>query len=577
MPVLFPMLDTLTEALDLRLDDFLLTPTTAVALLTSTATEAACPACGTLSQHVHSRYRRTVADLPCHNRALVLRLVVRRFRCVHPDCPQDIFCERLPGLLDSHARSTNRLADAHRDIGFALGGEAGARLADRLDMPTSPDTLLRRVKEAPEEPAPAPRFIGIDDWAIRKGQRYGTILIDLERGRVIDILPGRDGEALKAWLRDHPGVELISRDRWAAYAQAASEAAPQARQVADRWHLLKNLREAVERLLGRMAAEVHEAFQDPARAEEPPHTADVIAAADGLAPATLPSSLPDAGTGAPRPLDPAAAVPSEPSPSPRRRACQGRQRQRAERYRWVHELRGQGQSLQQIARRTGLSVKSVMRYLRRKRCPDWNPGRRASTQLDSYLSFIEDWLRAGGRNAAQLHRELLGRGCRASYESVRRYLTRRLGSTGRPGPRVGPVKPPTPAPPPSARKLSFEFIRRAEDRTAEEQGHVDRLRAGHPSLRSGLDLAAEFAAQVRKAGTMPFADWLTKAVDAGCAEVRSFAEGLRQDEAAVSAALAEPWSNGPVEGHVNRLKVIKRQMYGRAGFRLLRARVRKVG
>jgi transposase len=589
---MFPMLNTPPAGFNLRLDDFLLTPSTAVALITSTATDAACPTCGTPSRRVHSRYRRTVADLPCHNRPLVLRLVVRRFRCVHPDCPRGIFCERLPGLLATHARSTDRLADAHRDIGFALGGEAGARLAGRLDMPTSPDTLLRRVKDAPDEPAPPPRFIGVDDWAIRKGQRYGTILIDLERGRVIDLLPGRDGGALKVWLREHPGVEVVSRDRWAAYAQAVSEAAPQARQVADRWHLLKNLREAVERLLGRMTTEVHEALQDAPPIGEPSHTAEAVtAAAAGAGSVTSLTPVPDAAVisapsatpmteGAIEPSPSTATTgsdPRQPSSSPRRRACQGRQRQRAERYRRVHELRGQGQALRQIARTTGLSVKSVRRYLRRKRCPDWNPGRRAPTQLDGSLPFIEDWLSAGGRNAAQLHRELAGRGCRASYESVRRYLARRLGSTGRPGPRVGPVQPPTPPPPPSARKLSFEFIRRPEDRTAEEQGHVDRLRAGDSGLRAGLDLAAEFAALVRKAGTMPFADWLTKAAGSGCAEVRSFAASLRQDEAAVAAALTEPWSNGPVEGHVNRLKVIKRQMYGRAGLHLLRARVRKAG
>ena len=144
-------------------------------------------------------------------------------------------------------------------------------------MPTSPDSLLRRVKQAPDEPAPAPRYVGVDDWAIRKGQRYGTILIDLERGRVLDLLPGRDGAALQAWLKGHPGVELITRDRWAAYAQAAAAGAPQARQVADRWHLLKNLREAVERLLGRMAAAVQESLRESAPIAELPPTAGVMA------------------------------------------------------------------------------------------------------------------------------------------------------------------------------------------------------------------------------------------------------------------------------------------------------------
>jgi transposase len=175
----------------LRLDDLVLTPNTAVALLSATAASAPCPRCGTPSNRVHSRYRRTTADLPCQGRPVALRLVVRRFRCIQPGCPQAIFCERLPALLDARARATARLTDAHRALGFALGGEAGSRLAERLDMPTSPDTLLRRVKGYPDEPAPPPRYVGIDDWAFRKGQRYGTVVVDLQRGRVITSGPPR--------------------------------------------------------------------------------------------------------------------------------------------------------------------------------------------------------------------------------------------------------------------------------------------------------------------------------------------------------------------------------------------------
>jgi len=546
-----PPLDLFPGA-GLRLDDLVLTPTTAVALLVSVAATARCPRCGTASDRIHSRYRRTVADLPCQSRPLALRLVVRRFRCPKPDCPQAVFCERLPDLLDAHARSTARLADAHRAVGFALGGEAGARLAERLDMPTSPDTLLRRVKAAPDEAAMPPRFIGVDDWAIRKGQRYGTIVIDLERGRVLDLLPGRDGEALKTWLRAHPGVEVVTRDRWAAYAQAAAEAAPQARQVADRFHLLRNLREAVERLLGRMSPAVHEALRDaPPEAAAPAPAVDacpVAARADGAAPTSEP-------------------------PSPHERGRQEKRGRRAERYRRVRELRDGGLSMRRIAAEVGLEVKTIRRYLRLACCPDWNPGRPRATRLDAFAAPIDAWVGGGGRNAAELHRDLAARGCRASYDAVRRYVARVLGSTGRPGRRTGPLKPPAPPAPPSARQLSFDFIRRPEDRDDEARQRLDRLRGGAAALREGLDLAAEFAALVRKAGKGSFADWLTAVERSGCGELRSFAAGLRQDEAAVSAALTDSWSNGPVEGHVNRLKTIKRQMYGRAGFKLLRARV----
>jgi transposase len=550
-----PLLAPLPGCPGLRIDDLVLTPTTAVALVASTAPAADCPRCGTPTHRRHSHYRRTVADLPCQDRPVALRLVVRRFRCARPDCPQAIFCERLPGLLEPHARSTTRLAGAHRAIGFALGGEAGSRLADRLDMPTSPDTLLRRLQNAPGEVDPPPRYVGVDDWAMRKGQRYGTILIDLERGRVIDLLPGRDGFALKAWLKEHPSVEVITRDRWAAFAQAAAEAAPQAQQVADRWHLLKNLREAVERLLARMSGAVREALRDsvpPEADDQPSEVAPAIA------------------------LPPGSALGGEPL-SPRKQVQQSKRQQRIQEYERVRAFRAEGLSLRQTARAAGVSVKRVIRYLREDRCPDWNPGRRRPTQLDRFVPQVNAWITQGGSNAAELYRELCEQGCRASYDAVRRFVSRRLGSTGRPGPRVGRLTPPAAPAPPSARQLSFAFIRREDERTEEQLRQVERLQAGDAALQEGLGLAASFAALVRKTAPGTLCDWLTLTEGSGCAELRSFAAGLRQDEAAVAAALTADWSNGPVEGHVNRLKVIKRQMYGRAGLALLRARVRKAG
>jgi transposase len=553
-------LGTLPDGLGLRLDDLALTSTLAVALIASTAPSAACPRCGASSDRVHSQYRRTVADLPCQDRPVALRLRVRRFRCVDPACPQAIFCERLPGLLDAHARATARLTDAHRAVGLALGGEAGARLAADLDMPTSPDTLLRRVKQTPDEPAPPPRYVGIDDWAFRKGQRYGTVVVDLEHGRVIDLLPDREAATVEAWLREHPGVEVITRDRAAAYAQGASAGAPAALQVADRWHLLKNLREALERLLGRLDAAVADALQSP-----PP-------AGEGRATGT-PEVAPITPEPDPQPAVSVSTTPPTPEPatSARQPARQARRQQRAARHAEVRALRAQGLSIRRIARRTGLSLNAVRRYCRQDRCPDWNPGRRGPTRLDAFAGHIEQWVAAGGRNAADLFRALQAQGCAAGYDAVRRYVSRRLGSTHRPGPRTGPCAPPPP-PRPSARQLSFEFLKRAEKRAAEEQARVDRLRAG-PALRAALDLAESFAALIRKQATGTFSDWLSQAEQSGCGELVGFAAGLRQDEAAVRAALSAPWNNGPVEGQVNRLKVIKRQMYGRAGLQLLRARV----
>jgi transposase/DNA-binding CsgD family transcriptional regulator len=463
-------------------------------------------------------------------------------------------------LLEAHARTTARLTGAHRALGFALGGEAGSRLAEHLDMPTSPDTLLRRVKDCPGEPAPPPRYVGIDDWAFRKGQCYGTVVVDLERGRVIDLLPDREAATVAKWLREHPGVEVITGDRAAAYLQGASAGAPEALQVADRWHLLKNLREAMERLFGRLDAAVADALRPPAPDEGVPTTETPAAGPDAFRPGPRP-----AGSG------PTTSPTPETATFVRQAARQARQQQRTARHDEVRALRGQGLSLRQIARQMGLSRNAVRRHCRQAHCPDWNPGRRGRTRLDGFAASIEKWLAAGGRNASALFRDLQAQGCVVGYDAVRRYMSRRLGSTHRPGPRTAPCTPPPP-PRPSARQLSFEFLKRVEKREAEERVRMDRLRAA-PALRAALALAESFTALVRKQATASFSDWLVQAEQSDCGELIGFAAGLRQDEAAVRAALTTPWSNGPVEGQVNRLKTIKRQMYGRAGFQLLRARV----
>jgi transposase len=540
-----------------RLDRAALDGDTLTVVLATTDPIAPCPLCGTDSRHIHSRYTRRLADLPCFGRTVQLNVNVRRFFCPKSDCPRQIFAERLPGFAAPRARTTARLRRAHSAIGGALGGEAGARLTIGLAMPTSPDTLLRRVKQAEDGPAPAPRFVGIDDWAWRKGRRYGTIVVDLERSRVIDLLPGRDAETVKKWLKEHPGVELISRDRWSDYAQAAAEAAPDAQQVADRWHLLKNLREAIERLFERQSGMIAQALKTTEPAPEP----------GGASPGTpAVEDRPAVEHSSPhRPTDSTAA-------SPRQQAKQAKRQRRVERFERVLELHSQGRPIRGIARELGLSREAVRRYLRSPTCPDWRPGRSAYSGLDKYREEIDRRIEAGCTNAAELHRDLAKQGCRLSYPTVRRYVTKRLAAAGKPRARVNAAQPATP-PPPSAKQLSFDWVCRREDREPEEQVRLDAIRSQSDELSAALNLADEFAALIRKQAATTLTDWLAKAESSTCSEVRRFAEGIRRDEAAVQAAMTTDWSNGPVEGHVNRLKTIKRQMYGRAGFVLLRARV----
>jgi transposase len=525
--------------------------------LAITAPTAACPVCGSDARRVRSRYTRRLEDLPCLGRRVRLRVAVRRFVCPRSDCPRRIFAERLPGFAAARARTTDRLRQTQTDIGSSLGGEAGSRLASRMGMATSPDTLLRRVKRLKNEPPEPPRVVGIDDWAWRKGQRYGTIVVDLERGDVIDLLPDRDAGTVAAWLTAHPGVEVVSRDRSAAYAQAATEGAPQAGQVADRWHLLKNLREAVEQVLERHSAAINAAIKALEAAPGPDR--------DPIAPqtdATVPATEP------PPPGPPAGPFPE----SPRLQAKRAKRRELVERFGRVHELHKRGHPAARIARELGLSRRSVFRYLRRQTCPAWHLRGSQRSRLDGYREWIDARIAEGFINIADWHRQLTGRGFEGSYGSVYAFVMKRLGAAGKKRERLNAATPPVPRPP-SARQLSFEWVRRPEKRKPAEQARLDAIRGCGIELAEALDLADGFANLIRKRSTGTLSEWLTRGETSPDPALRRFAEGIRSDEASVQAAVTQRWSNGPVEGHVNRLKTIKRQMYGRAGFVLLRARV----
>jgi transposase len=510
---------------------------------------ASCPTCARKSERVHSRYFRKLGDAPWYGNIVRLQVKVRRFFCVNSDCARQTFAERLSDLAQRHGRTTKRLAQAHCQIGFALGGEAGARLATRLSMPTSPDTLLRRVRHAHLPVPPPVRVLGVDDWALRKGQRYGTILCDLERRRPVDLLPERSASALRDWLQNHPEVEVISRDRGDEYIKGASEGAPQAIQVADRWHLLKNLRESLERVVNRYQGRVRDAA----------HT--TISLTNEQVPR---DSRPEPGQGPD--LNP-------PSTKYQERQQQRRARRLA-RFEQVRDLHQQGVSLRTIAHQLGMHRSTVRRFVRAETFPE-RASRPNYRRTDAWTECLRRRWEEGCHNAARLTEELRAQGFQGSYYMVLRRVAawRRTHSTALLPERPASIKGRIPTRP-SSRSVSWLLLKKEQDLHTEERTFLEEIGKHCPPLRDAAALAREFATMVHEQRPDDWLDWKTRARDpAAAAELRSFAQGLEADEKAVRAALAVEWSNGQVEGQINRLKTIKRQMYGRAKFDLLRQRV----
>jgi hypothetical protein len=312
-----------------------------------------------------------------------LHLRVRRFFCDTPACPQRTFVEPMPTVAGPHARKTSRLAQALCRIGLALGGKAGSRLAGRLGMSASGDTILRLVHRAPSQALPVVNVLGVDDWAWHKGRSYGTILCDLERHRPVDLLPERSAEGLSNWLTAHPGVQVISRDRGSYYIQGAQSGAPQASQVADRFHLLCNLREALVRTLERYRQEMQKAARAAAAAQP--------------SPAPL---VPEAG--------PVPALPAVPPTHPQLAKEASRSR-RLERYNRVVALHEEGVPMRDIARRMNMHRGTVRRFPRAGQFPE-RPMRKYARQTDRFVDYLRQRWEEGCHNAAQLAKELAERG-----------------------------------------------------------------------------------------------------------------------------------------------------------------------
>lgn len=518
--------------------------------LSSTQTTAQCPLCGGSSQKVHSHYERTLADLPCMNLSLKLVIQVSKFFCHSADCLRHVFTERLPNVAAPWARKTMRFIERLQSISLALGGSAGARLGPLLGYASSGSTLLMHLKRLPQSTVETPKILGVDDFAFRKGHNYGTILVDLETHQPIELLPDRKAETLAAWLREHPGIEVLARDRSKVYKSAMDEAAPEAIQVVDRFHLVQNLSDYLEQVLNGYRSELK-------AAEQAQHH-------------QLVAALPE---------ETVVAVPQPTATEAARQRVLDNQQQRIQQQQKIKDLRAQGWPNAAIAQEVGVSLRTVDRYWAAPDFPEIpvHYSTFGKSILDPYKQQLLEWWNQGIRKPLVLFKLLQQKGYEGSGRTVQRYVKGLRKAQGLP-PLVTKVVNPLPkvidpqTPPLTPKRAACLMIVRSENREAEEDKLLEQIVQQHSDLALLVKLADSFLDLLRKQQADELDDWLVKTLASPLKPLHSFAKGLLDDYTAVKASLMMPVSNGPVEGLNNKLKMLKRQMYGRAGLDLLAKR-----
>jgi len=512
------------------------------------AGSASCPRCGQASAQVHGGYGRTVADGAAGGRPVLIVLQVRRFRCRNPGCPAVTFAEQARGLSERYRRRSIPLLAMLAGFGLELAGRAAARLAGTLGIAVHPATVLRLVAAVPDqEITAAPEVLGVDDFALAKGQVYGTVLVDMRTGDVIDLLPDREAATLEAWLTAHPGAAIICRDRAGNDAEGARAGAPGAIQVADRWHLWHNLAEYAEKTVAGHRGCL----------KDQPGSGD---AGGSDAPGT---------DGTPEQEPPGQAEDGKVPPDGFLDAC-GRERRLVTRTRDRYaEIRGRldaGESLSAISRVTGLDRKTVQRFARAGSAGELlGKATSRESRLDEFKPYICQRWNQGVTDAASLHAELQEQGWAGSVQTVRRYV--------RPFRQAAAAPDPAPAVP-KTRQITRWLLTRPDHLQADEQAQLAAIRARCPHIDALAGHVTAFAEMMTaRTGSRDLEAWLAAVEADDRSGLRSLAAGIRNDQQAVTNGLTLHWNSGRVEGTVNKIKMLKRQMYGRAGFGLLRKRV----
>jgi len=382
--------------------------------------------------------------------------------------------------------------------------------------------------------------LGVDDWSWKKGRRFGTILVDLERHKIIDLLPDRERATFARWLREHPTVDLISRDRGTDYAAAAREAAPQAKQIADRFHLVRNLADVLEQVLARCRAEIRQRQQE---------------------------LFPEPQASPARPLPHPKTWKQQP-PQQMERKYQAHRSEREDRFQHIMALRAQGLFFSEIAKRVGMGERSVRQWVKQGGPPlHRRPSRRSI--FDPYAAYVLSRWQAGVYDGQQLFEEIQAQGFKGTARLVRRFL-QTLREQRRPLTDLAPALPSERF---SARKAVWLFIREQTALTTQEQEELTFIRQASPTAEIAYGLVQEFLTMVRKRRGDHLDTWIEAVSQSAISELQSFVIGLLKDKDAVVAGLTLPYSNGPVEAQVHKLKLVKRSMFGRAKLPLLRQRL----
>lgn len=466
-----------------------------------------CPGCAVETAHVHAWCERTVADVPVDGRRVVVNVRVRRLACRDWRCPRRTFREQVCGVLERYQRRTARLTAQVGAVVRELAGRASARVFVALGVRISRHTTLRALLGIPLPMVATPRVLGVDDFSLRRSRTYATVLIDAETRRRVDVLPDRRSDTLAAWLRDHPGVEIVCRDGAAGYAEAVRQALPDVLQVGDRWHIWHNFAQAVGK-------------------EVAVHSGCWAAAS-------------------------------------RVRKVEGGKITTLQRWHQVHDLLDAGVGLLECARRLNLALNTVKRYARiaepaqMRRAPQYRP-----TLVDPYREYLRK--RRAEDPAVpvlQLLGEIRERGYTGSQNLLYRYITQ------------GRVEDDRPAL--SPRRLCRLLLTCPDTLRPDQQELLHKTTSACPQMTQLASLVRVFAQLL--VPTEDNADrlekWIGAAEEVNLPHVHSFIRGLRLDQNAVRAALTSKYHNGGTEGVNTKTKLIKRQMYGRAGFHLLRHRI----